>query len=53
MRMHEAAARRRRGQRAGGADGPLVVAITDDWMAGQGVRDAEAFARLLVPGFSG
>ncbi len=49
MRVYAAAARRRRGELLGGAEGRAAVAEADGWFAGQGVADPVAMAGLFAP----
>jgi len=49
MSLHAALARRRLGERDGGAAGARVVAEADAWLAAQGVRAPERLARLFMP----
>lgn len=50
MKLHAAAARRRRGQLAGGDDGRSLVERADREMSGQKIRNPGGFAALLAPG---
>jgi hypothetical protein len=50
MGLHAAAARRRRGELIGGADGEALVREADAWMRGQDVRDPGRMAALIAPG---
>ena len=50
MGLFAAVCRRARGRLAGGPDGRTLVAEGEAWMAGQGIRNAERMAALLLPG---
>jgi hypothetical protein len=49
MLLDAAAARRRRGELLGGAQGAQLVAEANHVMSRQGIRNPSAFSRLLVP----
>jgi serine/threonine protein kinase len=51
MRLYSAAARRRRGELLGDAEGDRLVAEADAWMAAQGVNEPERMTPMYVPGF--
>ena len=51
MKLYAMAARRRQGESLGGKPGERLVAEADEWMAKQGIRDAEKMTRMLAPGF--
>jgi hypothetical protein len=53
MRLHAAAARRRRGELLGGDEGRRLIARADDLMADQRVRDPARLTAVLAPGFPG
>jgi hypothetical protein len=53
MHLHAAAAQLFLGKLAAGAEGAELVARAEAWMAGQGIRDPEKMAALLVPGIGG
>ncbi len=50
MELHVAAARRRRGQLAGGAGGQVLIEQADGWMIGEGIARPERMAAMLAPG---
>jgi tetratricopeptide (TPR) repeat protein len=50
MRLCAAAARRRRGEALGGADGRAVVAAVDGWMAANTIRNPARVTAMLAPG---
>jgi len=50
LRLHAAAARRRRGELAGGPEGRDLVSAADALMAEQGIRNPARVADLLAPG---
>ena len=49
MSLHATLARGRLGELAGGAEGARAIAEADAWLAAQGVRAPERFARLFMP----
>jgi hypothetical protein len=49
MSLYAAAARRRRGELAGGAEGRALMEAADAWMTGQLVRNPIRMAAMLVP----
>ena len=49
MVQFAAAARRRRGQLSGGAEGRALVEAADAWMSGQQVRNPARMAAMLIP----
>ena len=51
MRLYAAAARRRLGEKLGGERGQQLINEADAWMAGQNVKNPEALAKMLAPGF--
>jgi len=51
MTLFAAAARRRHGERIGGAAGRDLVAAADERFAAEGVRNPARFAAMLAPGF--
>lgn len=51
MRLHAAIARRQLGRLLGGDEGHALVEETDQWMAGQGIKNPARMAALLAPGF--
>ena len=50
MRLCAAAARRRRGEAIGGADGRAVVAAVDAWMATNTIKNPARVTAMLAPG---
>ena len=50
MALQSHAARRRRGQLVGGAEGTALVQAADAWMAGQGVVAPARLTAVLAPG---
>jgi tetratricopeptide (TPR) repeat protein len=50
MHLHAAAARRRLGALLGGERGRALTRQADDWMAGEDIRNAARFTRLIAPG---
>jgi hypothetical protein len=50
MALYAAAARRRRGELLGGADGQRMFAEADEWMIGQKVRNPARMAAMVAPG---
>jgi len=50
LRLHAAAARRRRGELVGGERGTTLVADADAWMASQKIRSPERMTAMLAPG---
>ncbi len=53
MQGYAEAARRRRGEIAGGAEGAALAARADAAMRAQGVARPERFAAMFLPGFDG
>jgi hypothetical protein len=51
MLLYAAAARRRRGQILGGAEGQSLVAAADEWMAGQDIKNPARTAAAYSAGF--
>ncbi len=50
MALHEAVARRRRGQVLGGTRGRELVESADAWMAAQKIKNPERLSAMLAPG---
>lgn len=50
MHLHAAAARRRLGALRGDDRGRALMHQADDWMAGEDIRNAARFTRLIAPG---
>ena len=50
MRLHVAAARRRRGQLVGGDEGRSLIAESDAWMMSQSIRNPAGMTGMLTPG---
>jgi hypothetical protein len=50
MALYAVAARRRRGQLMGGAEGRALVEAADAWMAGQNILNHERMTAMLAPG---
>jgi hypothetical protein len=50
MHLYAAAARRRRGQLTGDAEGQSLVDATGLWMAAQNIRNCERMTAMLAPG---
>ncbi|HEV7474637.1 MAG TPA: hypothetical protein VGN90_11345, partial [Pyrinomonadaceae bacterium] len=51
MHLHAAAARRRLGERLRDERGQQLVSEADAWMRAQKIKNPEAMARMLAPGF--
>jgi hypothetical protein len=51
MKLHAAAARRRRGALLGGDSGRELMHQADEWMAAQAIRNVTSMTRLIAPGF--
>jgi serine/threonine protein kinase len=51
MRLHAAAVRRRLGERLRDARGRQMITEADAWMGGQNIKNPEAMARMVAPGF--
>ena len=51
MGLHAAAARRRLGEKLRDERGQQLVAQADEWMLGQKIKNPEAMAHMLAPGF--
>jgi hypothetical protein len=50
MALHAAASRRRLGDITGGTAGGELVAATDAWMSGQGIKNPARMTQMLAPG---
>jgi serine/threonine protein kinase/tetratricopeptide (TPR) repeat protein len=51
MALYAAVARRRLGESLGGSQGGRLIAESDAWLHGQGIRRPDWIARTLAPGF--